>query len=178
MGQAESVPSVHKQNVNGRPKLMKSTAIALTVILSVAVVAAAVVMLGEPDEKQSPYRLHPDDTGVVVAGAKLYEMHCASCHGASLQGQPEWRSRGPVGLLPAPPHDASGHTWHHDDKTLFQITKRGVAKVIGDSAYKTAMPAYAEILSDEQIIAVLSWIKAQWPPEVRTSNDLVNTGQQ
>jgi mono/diheme cytochrome c family protein len=78
-------------------------------------------------------------------------------------------------MLPAPPHDASGHTWHHDDETLFQISKWGVAKVIGDNTYKTAMPVYADILSDAQIIAVLSWIKAQWPPEVRKNNDLVNT---
>jgi S-disulfanyl-L-cysteine oxidoreductase SoxD len=55
--------------------------------------------------------------------------------------------------------------------------KLGVAKVIGDSTYKTAMPIYADTLSDQQIIAVLSWIKAQWPPEVRKNNDLVNTDQ-
>lgn len=114
---------------------------------------------------------------MVATGAKIYAKHCASCHGADLQGQPEWRSRGPDGLLPAPPHDASGHTWHHDDETLFRITKLGVAKVIGDETYKTAMPVYGDILSDAQIIAALSWIKAQWPSEVRKNNDRVNTDQ-
>ncbi|AOW13373.1 cytochrome C [Hydrogenophaga crassostreae] len=156
---------------------MKPTVTVLTVVLTIAVVAAAVVMIKKSDEKESPYRLHPDDASVVATGSKLYEMHCASCHGANLQGQSEWRTRGPDDLLPAPPHDASGHTWHHDDKTLFQITKLGVAKVIGDSTYKSAMPIYADTLSDQQIIAVLSWIKAQWPPEVRKNNDLVNTDQ-
>jgi S-disulfanyl-L-cysteine oxidoreductase SoxD len=156
---------------------VKPTVTVLTVVLSIAVVAAAVVMIKKSDEKESPYRLHPDDASVVATGSNLYEMNCASCHGANLQGQSEWRSRGPDDLLPAPPHDASGHTWHHDDKTLFQITKLGVAKVIGDSTYKTAMPIYADTLSDQQIIAVLSWIKAQWPPEVRKNNDLVNTDQ-
>lgn len=115
---------------------------------------------------------------MVASGAKIYEAHCASCHGASLQGQPDWQSRGSDGLLPAPPHDASGHTWHHDDKTLFQITKLGVAQVIGDKTYKSAMPAYADILSDEQIVAVLSWIKAQWPADIRKSNDQVNGARQ
>jgi S-disulfanyl-L-cysteine oxidoreductase SoxD len=81
-------------------------------------------------------------------------------------------------LLPAPPHDASGHTWHHDDETLLNITKLGVAQVIGDTTYKTAMPAYADILSDSQIIASLSWIKAQWPQEARKNNDMVNAGKQ
>jgi mono/diheme cytochrome c family protein len=150
--------------------------VALTCALILALVV--VLVLKPSDNQQSAYRLHPDDPAVVAAGAKLYGMHCASCHGANLQGQPDWRSRSPDGLLPAPPHDASGHTWHHDDETLFQITKLGVAKVIGDATYKTAMPVYADILSDAQIIAVLSWIKAQWPPEVRQNNDMVNTERQ
>lgn len=157
---------------------MKLVPAILTVALSVAVVTVTVFAIRTHDESQSPYRLHPDDVNTVASGAKLYQMHCASCHGENLQGQPEWQIRGPAGMLPAPPHDASGHTWHHDDKTLFQITKLGVAKVIGDSTYKTAMPAYADRLSDEQIIAVLSWIKAQWPPNIRESNAMVNKGQQ
>lgn len=157
---------------------MKVRTIALTLAAAVAVATAVVVMLRLPEVKESPYRLRPGDAGVVAAGAKVYEAHCASCHGANLQGQPDWRSRKPDGLLPAPPHDASGHTWHHDDETLFNITKLGVAQVIGDNTYKSAMPVYADILSDAQIIAVLSWIKAQWPPEARKNNDMVNAAKQ
>ena len=156
---------------------MKVQTIALTLTAAVAIATTAVVLLRSPEAPPSPYRLHPEDAAMVATGAKIYENHCASCHGADLQGQPDWRSRGPDGLLPAPPHDASGHTWHHDDETLFRITKLGVAKVIGDETYKTAMPAYGGVLSDAEIIAVLSWIKAQWPPEVRKNNDLVNTDQ-
>ncbi len=81
-------------------------------------------------------------------------------------------------MLPAPPHDASGHTGHHDDETLFRITKLGIAHVIRDNTYKTTMPIYGDVLSDAQIIAVLSWIKAQWPPEVRKNNEMVNTQRQ
>lgn len=157
---------------------MKVRTIALTLAAAVAAATAVVLMLRQLEAKESPYRLRPDDASVVAAGAKVYETHCASCHGEKLQGQPDWRSRGPDGLLPAPPHDASGHTWHHDDETLFNITKLGVAQVIGDTTYKTAMPAYADILSDSQIIAALSWIKAQWPPEARKNNDMVNAGKQ
>lgn len=156
---------------------MKVHTIALSLAGAAAIAITSVVLLRSQAAQQDPYRLHPEDAGMVAAGAKLYAKHCASCHGADLQGQPEWRSRGPEGLLPAPPHDASGHTWHHDDKTLFRITKLGVAKVIGDETYKTAMPVYGDILSDAQIIAALSWIKAQWPPEVRKNNDMVNAEQ-
>ena len=51
--------------------------------------------------------------------ASLYAENCASCHGAKLEGQPDWRSPGPDGVMPAPPHDRTGHTWHHGDGMLF-----------------------------------------------------------
>ena len=63
--------------------------------------------------------LRPDDVDVVALGAKIYQARCASCHGAELEGQANWRERGADGILPAPPHDASGHTWHHPDAVLF-----------------------------------------------------------
>src|SRR6056297_1420246 len=65
------------------------------------------------------------DEAAVAAGAEIYAEHCAACHGADLEGQvPEWRKRGPDGLMPAPPHDESGHTWHHPDPILIDITTR------------------------------------------------------
>jgi mono/diheme cytochrome c family protein len=88
-----------------------------------------------------------------------------------LEGQPHWRERGPDGRLPAPPHDASGHTWHHPDDLLFRITKLGVARAANLKDYASAMPAYEGGLSDAEIVAVLSWIKAQWPPDIRAKHD-------
>lgn len=61
----------------------------------------------------------------LALGRSLYGQHCASCHGVNLEGQPDWRKPLPNGRLPAPPHDASGHTWHHPDEILFRITKEG-----------------------------------------------------
>lgn len=118
--------------------------------------------------------LRPDDAQVLALGQRVYFAHCASCHGARLEGQPNWRERGADGRLPAPPHDPSGHTWHHPDETLFRITRDGVAKAAGLKDYASAMPAYAGVLSDAEIVAVLSWIKAQWPPEVRAKHDAIN----
>jgi S-disulfanyl-L-cysteine oxidoreductase SoxD len=153
---------------------MKNKSLVVLVAAAVALATVAAFALWPLGKTADPYQLHPDDARVVAEGAKVYEIHCASCHGAQLEGQPEWRSRNAAGILPAPPHDASGHTWHHPDELLFRITKLGVAAVIGDKDYKTAMPAFAGVLSDGQIIAALSWIKAQWPAEVRKDNDLVN----
>lgn len=59
------------------------------------------------------------------AGQILYTNNCASCHGAKLEGQPNWQSPNSDGILPAPPHDATGHTWHHDNELLFEYTKLG-----------------------------------------------------
>ena len=118
--------------------------------------------------------LRPDDPATVALGQRVYAAHCARCHGVRGEGQPRWREQGPDGLLPAPPHDASGHTWHHPDEQLFDITKRGLAAVIGQPDYQTAMPAYAGVLSDTDIVAVLSYIKAQWPAEVRAQHDQIN----
>ena len=67
----------------------------------------------------------------VEQGRQVYADQCASCHGADLEGQPDWRSPLPSGRLPAPPHDPSGHTWHHSDNVLFRIVKVGTAAVVG-----------------------------------------------
>ena len=110
--------------------------------------------------------VEPGDAGQIAVGAQLYAQACASCHGKALEGQPNWRQRGPDGRLPAPPHDATGHTWHHDDATLFAITKRGTAAVVG-AGYRSDMPAFEGTLSDDEIRAVLAYIKSAWPAEVR-----------
>ena len=100
-------------------------------------------------------------------GAALYQQNCASCHGAELQGQPDWRSPGPEGRLPAPPHDATGHTWHHGDDILFRITREGTAAVVG-GGYESDMPGFGDSLSDAEIRAILDYIKSTWPERERT----------
>ena len=84
------------------------------------------------------------------------------------------RERDAQGRMPAPPHDASGHTWHHPDQLLFEITKHGVAKAAKLKDYDSAMPAFAGVLSDAEIVAVLSWIKSQRPAETRRHQEEVN----
>lgn len=118
--------------------------------------------------------LRPDDPTALKAGAAIYQARCAACHGARLEGQPDWRRRDAAGRFPAPPHDASGHTWHHPDDLLFRITKYGIAKASNLKDYDSAMPAFEGVLADAEIIAVLSWIKAQWPPEIRKHQEEVN----
>jgi mono/diheme cytochrome c family protein len=99
-------------------------------------------------------------------GRAVYREHCASCHGANLEGQPDWQTPLPSGRLPAPPHDASGHTWHHSDRVLFEITKYGTAAVVG-RGYESDMPGFSPALADNHIREVLAFIKSTWPERER-----------
>jgi mono/diheme cytochrome c family protein len=121
--------------------------------------------------------LEPDNAEVVAQGKTVYAAECATCHGENLEGQPNWRQRGENGRLPAPPHDASGHTWHHPDQQLFELTRLGPAALVG-GGYESDMPGYANILNDDDIVAVLSYIKSTWPEEIRRRHDLLNGPRQ
>jgi hypothetical protein len=104
----------------------------------------------------------------------MHNAQCASCRGADLEGQSDWSTRGANGLLPAPPQDTSGHAWNLPDATLFRITKYGEAKAAGLKHYGLSKPAYYVLLSDEEIIAVLSWFKPRWPAPLRGKHDQMN----
>lgn len=104
--------------------------------------------------------------GQVARGEGLYRQHCAACHGAQLEGQPEWRRRLTNGRLPAPPHDASGHTWHHPNELLINIVRDGMVPPWAPEGYASDMPAFAGKLTEEDIRAVLAYIQSSWPAEV------------
>ena len=134
--------------------------------LGVGVVVAAVVLILAA-RPSAPAFIDPADQTLVMRGKPIYANYCAACHGINMQGQPNWRQRMPNGRLPAPPHDKTGHTWHHPDDLLVDMVKNGL--VPGRTAplgYQSDMPAYGAILSDEEIVAVIAYIKSSWPPKV------------
>lgn len=108
----------------------------------------------------------------LALGQALYDEHCASCHGRQLEGQPNWRERQSNGRLPAPPHDDSGHTWHHPDDVLFGITRQGLAPY-APPGYASDMPAFGEKLTDDEIRSVLAYIKSTWSPEIRARQEAI-----
>ena len=107
----------------------------------------------------------PNNSTLTVLGKKVYDQHCASCHGANLEGQENWWIRNSDGKLPAPPHDETGHTWHHSDIVLFKLTKDGIQSIAGPN-YPTDMIAYKDVLSDEEIWAVIAFIKSTWHEDI------------
>jgi mono/diheme cytochrome c family protein len=109
---------------------------------------------------------HELDNRDLTNGAALYAQHCAACHGADLEGQPDWRSPGADGILPAPPHDRTGHTWHHSNAMLFDYTKRGGQRALADlgvTDFTSGMPAFQDQMSDQDIWDVLGYIRSTWP---------------
>ncbi len=123
--------------------------------IGVGVVVSAILVLdaqGSADE--------------IVRGQIVYETACASCHGAKLEGQANWKSPNEDGRMPAPPHDASGHTWHHTDEVIFGIIKFGLKPYAGED-YESDMQPFEGILSDAEIASVISYIKGTWPEKQR-----------
>lgn len=116
--------------------------------------------------------IDPGNPKQVARGAALYAGHCAECHGSDLQGEPNWQIRKPSGELPAPPHDVSGHTWHHSDEQLFAMTKHGMTR-FAPPDYKSAMPAFVGKLTDGDIRAVIAYIKSTWPEDVRRRQERI-----
>ena len=115
------------------------------------------------------------DGAKVAEGKQLYRQRCAACHGRQLQGQPLWQLQDRYAGRRAPAHDASGHTWEHSDEELFHMTKYGRFSDTPPAA-PSHMPAFAASLPDEQILAVLAFIKARWPLGLRVSQSLLNPG--
>jgi mono/diheme cytochrome c family protein len=116
----------------------------------------------------------PENAEIVATGKVIYRDNCAACHGEDLAGEPNWRSPGEDGKMPAPPHGKRGHTWHHRDQLLFGLTKFGAKKLMKLQGYETNMPIYDGVLSDEEIISVLSYIKSTWPDNIRQRHDAMN----
>ena len=119
------------------------------------------------------FRLLYSDKEIVNIGKNIYLKNCASCHGKNLEGQKNWQIRQNDGYLLAPPHDKTGHTWHHSDYYLFMVTKFGIEEIIKKS-YPNNMPIYKDLLNDKEIISVLSYIKSTWPEEIRIMQDKLN----
>jgi mono/diheme cytochrome c family protein len=116
------------------------------VVLAGALAGSYVLLTGTSDRSDTVI-----GETTVAAGEAIYRDNCASCHGADLEGP-----------------------WHHADDVLFGITKLGPGRYVGLTDYETDMPAFEGLLSDDEIRAVLLFIKQQWPPTIRARQDRMN----
>lgn len=103
----------------------------------------------------------------IALGRDIYVQQCARCHGANLEGEANWKEQNEDRSFRPPPHDATGHTWHHSDTMLTEAIEQGGARLPATIGGPSTMPAFGEVLTDEEIAAVLSYIKSSCPDDVR-----------
>ena len=128
--------------------------------------AAAAHLLSAP-QANAFFHNGPD----LERGRELYDTNCASCHGLNLEGQSDWQSATEDGTYPAPPHDETGHTWHHGDTMLLDYIHRGGQAVLDDMGvdFTSGMPGFGDELTGDDIEAVLDYIKSTWPDRIRAA---------
>ena len=145
---------------------------ACRVALVLLALAAAGCSSTPPEPAASPTPVAPTatpeptipPTPVVRSGQEVFAATCAACHGDNGEGQPDWHIRNPNGTLPAPPLNGDGHTWHHADGLLYRIVSQGgkFQETPEVPSFKSAMPAFGELLSHEEIVAALEYVKGLW----------------
>lgn len=89
-------------------------------------------------------------------GKVLYKQYCSSCHGSSGQGEFNWMNRDRA----APPLDSTGHAWHHEDAQLVDM-------ILNKPAPDSIMPAWSGVLTRNDAIDLVAYIKTLWTPYIR-----------
>ncbi len=117
--------------------------------IPVALAAVILVACGGGSSTDSPFPIEITSQRV-AAGEQVYAANCATCHG---------EVSGPPALPGSPPHGEDGHTWHHADRHLF-------AWILDRPPAAQLMPAFRGTLSDDEVYAVLAYIKSEWPDDI------------
>ncbi|MYA61827.1 MAG: cytochrome c [Dehalococcoidia bacterium] len=136
-----------------------------TVLLTLALAFAAILACSPSGKDDAIVSPTPVATVVVVrSGEALFSGICASCHGLSGEGQPNWHIRKEDGTLPPPPLNGDGHTWHHGDGFLYKVVRDGGKWMESPDIphFKSGMPAFGEQLSHDEIVGVITYVKSLW----------------
>jgi mono/diheme cytochrome c family protein len=121
-------------------------------------------MIHQISYAHSHFPITRDSTLMIARGKIIYENYCVSCHQVNLSGAENWKGIDEDGHRKAPPLNGTGHTWHHDDATLHNIIKYGLAKIVKN--YEGKMIGFGDKINDKQIDSVLSYIKSHWEDEI------------
>lgn len=88
-------------------------------------------------------------------GKELYRQYCVACHSADGRGEFNWMNR----EHGAPALDSSGHAWHHEDAQLLSM-------ILDKPAPDSRMPAWRGVLTQDDAIDLLAYIKTLWSPHI------------
>ena len=109
----------------------------------------------EEGKTVSPVELvpNPEETKPKVDGSSVYATVCSACHQANGQGVP--------GAFPP----LAGSEWLlKDAETPIRIVLHGLqgAIEVKDTTYNNVMPEWGSRLSNEEVAAVLTYIRTSW----------------
>ncbi len=97
----------------------------------------------------------------VASGEKLFQQHCAGCHGDQAQGTVEnWKQTLPDGSYPPPPLNGSAHAWHHSMSVLHRTIRDGGIRLGGK------MPPFGDKLDTEQIVSIIAFFQSKWNDDI------------
>ncbi len=147
-------------------------ALAALILASFAALACSTSSSGGSDTTpQATEPAAPD----ARAGEQIFTTTCVACHQAGGVGQPDWHIPNEQGILPAPPLNGDGHTWHHSDGFLYRYVKNGGKMLETPSLpdFKSGMPAFGEQLSHEEIVSVLTYVKSLWGDKTSRGTSIV-----
>ena len=122
------------------------------------------ILISETSYSHSHFPITRDSALMIARGKIVYESNCVSCHQVNLVGAENWKVVDKDGHRKAPPLNGTGHTWHHDDASLHNIIKYGLAKIVKD--YDGKMIGFGDKINDKQVDYVLSYIKSHWEDEI------------
>lgn len=127
------------------PRNKRRLSLALSFVIFAAGLAA--VDAQEPRKLKNP---EPANAENIEAGKKLYQRHCASCHGPGGKGD------GSMALAGGTPSDLTDETWDHGstDGEIFVAIRDGVS---------ADMLAYKDKLAEKQIWQLVVYIRSIGP---------------
>ena len=73
----------------------------------------------------------------------------------------DWREKLADGSYPSPPLNGTAHTWHHSPKQLLWTINNGGTLIGGK------MPAFKDILKEEEKTAVLDYLFSLWSDKIK-----------
>ena len=123
-------------------------------VIAVVVAAFAALMIGQIKPSSGSLTASAEP----ARGKQLYDKYCVSCHGVEGRGQPGWQ----VQARRAPPLDSSAHAWHHEDAQL-------LAMILDKPAPDSVMPAWRGVLSREDALDIVAYMKSLWTPYIRAN---------
>ena len=132
--------------------------------MKILLIIISFIFINQISYAHSHFPITRDSTLMIARGKIIYENYCVSCHQVNLSGAENWKGVDEDGHRKAPPLNGTGHTWHHDDASLHNIIKYGLAKIVKN--YEGKMIGFGDKINDKQIDSVLSYIKSHWEDEI------------